>query len=42
MKKEKKVFKKDKGCPVEGCGRKYSSRIALRAHIRREHPRWAE
>jgi len=38
----KKIFKKDKLCPVPGCSHKYSSRIALRAHLREKHPRWAE
>jgi hypothetical protein len=36
----KKEFKKDRRCPAHTCRRKYSSRIALRAHIRKEHPGW--
>jgi hypothetical protein len=38
----KKEFKKDRRCPAQSCHKKYSSRIALRAHIRKEHPGWYE
>jgi hypothetical protein len=30
-------FKKDRACPTPGCPRKYSSNIALRAHLRKKH-----
>ena len=33
----KKVHKKDILCPVEGCDRRYSSKIALRYHTRTNH-----
>ena len=32
-----KDFSKHIVCPVEGCRRKYSSKIAMRAHIRKNH-----
>ena len=32
-----KDFSKHIGCPVQGCRRKYSSKIAMRAHIRKNH-----
>jgi len=28
---------KDKACGIENCSRKYSSKIALRAHIKLKH-----
>lgn len=31
----KKEFKKDRKCPVHSCNKRYSSRIAQRAHIRK-------
>jgi hypothetical protein len=34
---EKSHFKKDKICYVKGCNRRYSSRIALRAHMKKSH-----
>jgi GMP synthase PP-ATPase subunit len=34
---QKTYFKKDKVCSVNGCNRRYSSRIALRAHMKRKH-----
>jgi hypothetical protein len=34
---EKNALKKDKPCPIKDCCRRYSSRIALRAHIRKRH-----
>lgn len=34
---EKSHFKKDKLCYVKGCNRRYSSRIALRAHMKKNH-----
>ena len=37
--KPRKVFSKDKKCPMEGCERLYSSKIAVRSHIRRHHLR---
>jgi hypothetical protein len=36
----KKAFDKSKLCPIDGCQRKYSSRIALKAHLRIKHPRF--
>jgi hypothetical protein len=36
------MYRKDKNCPVEGCKKKYSSRIALRAHLRKAHTHWME
>lgn len=33
----RKIFKKNRLCPADGCGRLYSSRISLRAHIRKCH-----
>jgi len=36
----KKEFKKDKLCPAPKCGKKYSSRIAQRAHLHKHHPKW--
>ena len=32
-----KEFSKHIKCPIEGCRRKYSSKIAMRAHIRKNH-----
>lgn len=37
LKREKKIFKKDRSCPFEACSRKYSSNIALNAHIKKVH-----
>ena len=33
----KKFFKKDLICPQNNCTRKYSSKIALNAHIKKKH-----
>lgn len=35
--REKKIFKKNVLCSFEGCSKRYSSNIALNAHIRRCH-----
>ena len=35
--KPRKVFLKDKKCPIEGCERRYSSKIAVNSHIRKHH-----
>jgi hypothetical protein len=32
-----KIFKKNRICLAVGCGRRYSSRISLRAHMRKCH-----
>lgn len=34
---EKRNHKKDMHCLIEGCKRKYTSKIALRAHLRKNH-----
>lgn len=36
-KRIRKLFTKDKVCLHENCGKAYSSKIALRAHIRMNH-----
>jgi len=36
---QKTKFKKDKICPIKGCRKRYSSRIALKAHVKRKHPK---
>lgn len=36
-KREKKYYKKDHICPQNNCTRKYSSKIALNAHIKKKH-----
>jgi 3-deoxy-D-arabino-heptulosonate 7-phosphate (DAHP) synthase len=33
----KKLYKKDKQCSHENCNKKYSSQIALNAHIKKVH-----
>ena len=33
----KKYFKKDHNCTQDNCTRKYSSKIALNAHIKKKH-----
>lgn len=33
----KKIFKKDHNCPHVNCVKKYSSKIALNAHIKKKH-----
>lgn len=33
----KKGYSKDKACPHSGCCKRYSSRIALNAHIKKTH-----
>lgn len=33
----KKKFKKAIMCPLDECGKKYSSKIALNCHIRNKH-----
>lgn len=37
--KIKKAYPKDKLCPIRGCYRKYSSKISLKAHFKKKHPR---
>ena len=37
--KPRKIFLKDKKCPIDGCERRYSSKIAVNAHIRKHHMR---
>ena len=34
---QKTYFKKDKVCSIAGCNLRYSSRIALKAHMKRKH-----
>lgn len=33
----KKFYRKDHDCPHNNCTRKYSSKIALNAHIKKKH-----
>jgi len=33
----KKIFKKNLLCPFEDCNKRYSSNIALNAHLRKRH-----
>lgn len=35
--KIKKFYKKDRACEYEGCEKRYSSQIALNAHIKKAH-----
>ena len=40
--KIKKFYKKDRACEYEGCEKKYSSQIALNAHIKKVHQKKEE
>lgn len=42
MARQQPKFKKDHFCPVEACRNKYSSKIALRTHLRRKHTQWVD
>jgi hypothetical protein len=35
--KIKKMYSKDRQCPHDNCDKKYSSKIALNAHIKKVH-----